>query len=227
MSSQSARDEILNRIKNGKPEPQPLPEVPMYPFNGNHLESFVNKLISFDGRVAKFKSREDALNWLKAQPDMDMADKSVYSSAPDLTGNFTEADLSDLRNAHKIHTFVTEGLMGVGETGSIWVTDQSLGHAACALLALRLYVLLDSKNIEGGLHQAYAKLKLRKTQYGSFFTGPSATADIEAVHVTGAQGPLALTALIYNCADAPVTPELIVNPNADASVWNKVVDEPD
>ena len=40
---------------------------------------------------------------------------------------------------------VTEGELGVGEMGSIWVTDDSLGHAACALLSRRLFVFLDSK----------------------------------------------------------------------------------
>lgn len=58
-----------------------------------------------------------------------------------------------------------------------------------------------------------------ETQYGSFFTGPSATADIEAVHITGAQGPLAMTVLLYNCENAPDTPEIIANPNADTSIW--------
>jgi len=87
-------------------------------------------------------------------------------------------------------------------------------------LSRHLFIFLDSSKIVHGLHEAYASLNLREHQYGSFYTGPSATADIEAVHVTGAQGPLSLTVLLYNCADAPNPPELMVNPNADVPMDN-------
>ena len=88
--------------------------------------------------------------------------------------------------------------MGVGETGSVWVTDESLGGAACALFSTDLYLLLDSRKVVDGIHTAYSQLDIRKAAYGSFFTGPSATADIEAVHITGAQGEISLTVLLYD-----------------------------
>ena len=221
MSQQDVKNEILARIKAGKPAAQPLPDVSMYPYNGDPLEDYIKRLIAFDGRAVKFKNRADALDWLSKQPEMEASKNVIYSSAPDVEGNFTEADLSDLREAAKIQTCVTEGEMAVGETGSMWVTDKSLGHAVCGLLCRRLFVFIDSKKIIGGLHEAYGKLNLKDIQYGSYFSGPSATADIEAVRITGAQGPLAFTALIYNCADAPEKPELLTNPNADSSIWEK------
>lgn len=227
MNSQSVKEEIIEKIRMGKPAPVPMPEVPIYEFPGNPVENFISKLISFDGRAIKFKSRKNALEWLKSQPEINETSSIIYSSADGIEGNFTESDAADLRNARKIQTCITEGLLGVGEMGAIWVTDKSLNHAACALLAKKLFIFLDAGRIAGGLHEAYAALKINDTQYGSFFTGPSATADIEAVHITGAQGPIALTALIYNCADAKEPPELIVNPNADSSEWIKVEEEPD
>lgn len=216
---QDTKNDILARVRAGLPDPHPLPEVPMYAYQGSPLEGFIKKLLAFDGRAVKFARREDAIRWLANMRDMDAASHVIYSSAPGVEGNFSEGDLTDLHDAHKIDTCVTEGEMGVGEMGSIWVTDQSLTHAACALLSRHLYVLIDSQKIVGGLHEAYAQLNLRDHQYGSFYTGPSATADIEAVHITGAQGPLSLTALIYNCEDAPVHPDVLVNPDADTSVW--------
>lgn len=218
MNQQDVKNDILARIRAGKPALQPLPEVPMYGYTGNPLEGFISKLLSFDGRAVKFKTRQDAVEWLGQQPEMEFT-RVIYSSAPGVEGNFGEEELADLHNAHKIETCVTESSMGVGEMGSVWVTDESLVHAACALLSRRLFVFLDSRKIVGGLHEAYAALKLAEHQYGSFYTGPSATADIEAVHITGAQGPLALTVLIYNCDDAPAVPQLQVNPDADTSVW--------
>lgn len=223
----NSKDEILARIRAGKPASQPLPDVPMYPYEGSPIEGFISKLVGFDGRAVKFRTRDDALKWLNEQPELAPGAKAVYSTLDDLKGSFTEADLSELRDAHKIDVCVTEGEMGVGEMGAIWVTDESLRHAVCALLARRLFILLDAEKIQGGMHQAYAALKLGAQQYGSFFTGPSATADIEAVRITGAQGPIKMTALIYNCEDAKEPPELIVNPNTDNSPWLKVVEEPD
>lgn len=221
MNQEEVKNEMLARIKNGKPKLHPLPDVPMYGYPGNPLEDFIEKLISFDGKAVKFKTREDAIKWLMEQPEMDAAKRRIYSSARGVNGNVTEADIADLHNTHKINTCVTESDMAVGEMGAIWVTDESLTHAACALLSRRLFILLDAKRVLGGMHEAYASIKLRDHQYGSFYTGPSATADIEAVHITGAQGPLGLTALIYNCEDAPDTPKLLVNPDADTSIWEK------
>lgn len=183
------------------------------------MDDFVEHLLSFDGKAIKFKTREDAVSWLKTRPEMDSTKMTIYSATDGVEGNVSEDELTDLHNAHNIETCVAESSMGVGEMGSVWVTDESLKHAACALLSRRLFIFLDSKKIIAGLHDAYASLRLADHQYGSFYTGPSATADIEAVHITGAQGPLSLTVMVYNCEDAPATPQLMVSPTADTSVW--------
>lgn len=217
MNDQEAKKEILAAIKQAKPESLPLPEIDLPEWSGDKRAEFINTLIGFDGAAALFKTREDALAWLHS-PVGAASDPQipVYSSAPGFEGNVTEEDIADLRNAHKIKACVTEGEIGVGEMGAIWVTDKSLKHAICALLAERMYVLLDSAKIVGGLQDAYERLNLREQQYGSFFAGPSATADIEAIHITGAQGPLGLTALIYNCEDAPEQPQVLDQHNKPA-----------
>lgn len=219
MTQQDIKNEILNRIRAGKLKLCPLPDVPMYGYPGNPLDDFVEHLLSFDGKAIKFKTREDAVSWLKTRPEMDSTKMTIYSATDGVEGNVSEDELTDLHNAHNIETCVAESSMGVGEMGSVWVTDESLKHAACALLSRRLFIFLDSKKIIAGLHDAYASLRLADHQYGSFYTGPSATADIEAVHITGAQGPLSLTVMVYNCEDAPATPQLMVSPTADTSVW--------
>lgn len=225
MDQKAVKDEILARIKAGKPESCPLPDVPMYAWPGDPTVNFIERLLGFDGRVVKFRNRAEAVKWLMDQPEFAGGKARIYSSAEGVSGTVSEEDVAELRNAHKINICVTEGELGVGETGSIWVTDKSLKHAACALLAPNLFILLDSKRIFGGLHEAYASIKLKDQQYGSFYSGPSATADIEAVHITGAQGPLSMTALIYDCADAQEPPQIQTNPNADKSIWTEVLQE--
>lgn len=221
MNQQDIKNEILDRIRSGRPKSCPLPEVPSYECPGDPLKNFIDHLLSFDGKAIKFKTRDQAIEWLRSLPEMDLGKRAVYSAVSDIEGNVTEEDVADLHDANKIETCVAESGMGVGEMGSVWVSDKDLRHAACALFSRRLFILLDSKKIIGGMHEAYASLSLADHQYGSFFTGPSATADIEAVHITGAQGPLALTVILYNCENAPAEPELLVSPTADSSPWQK------
>lgn len=219
MKQEDIKKRILDCIRAGKPQPIPLPEVPMYSVAGNPVENFITHLLSFDGKAIKFKTRDDAIAWLKSRPEADTTARAIYSAVEDVEGNITERDVADLHNAHKIETCIAESSLGVGEMGSVWLTGESLRHAPCALLSRHMFIFLDSKKIVGGMHDAYATLQISKHQYGSFFTGPSATADIEAVHITGAQGPLSLTVMLYNCDDAPPNPELLVSPTADTSVW--------
>lgn len=193
--SASSRDEILARLKNASREGYGLPDVPMYTIPGDPVENFMSKLKSFDGKSVVVPDRAAAIDWLRKNISTD--GKVLFSAIPEYTGNFTMDDVTDPRNAHKIDICIGEGVMGVGEMGAIWVTDKSVGKAACALMSTDLYLLLDRTSIVDGMHTAYSRLNIAAAPYGSFFTGPSATADIEAVHVTGAQGEISLTAIIY------------------------------
>jgi L-lactate dehydrogenase complex protein LldG len=53
-------------------------------------------------------------------------------------------------------------------------------------------VFLDPKEIVADMHEAYARVRLDQTAYGCFMMGPSATGDIEATMVRGAQGARSL-----------------------------------
>lgn len=195
-SEKSSRDIILERIRAAHPAEVAHPDVPMYGVAGDPVANFISRLESFDGKAMQFASRREALDWL--EKNIDRSGKKVYSSVLAFEGNVSDAEVADPHEAHIVDICVGEGLLGVGETGSIYVTDESLGLAACALFSTDLYLLLDRTKIVDGMHSAYRMLDLRANRYGSFFTGPSATADIEAVRVTGAQGEISLTALLFN-----------------------------
>ena len=191
----SSRDAILEKIRNGKPHLLKLPDVPIFAYTGDLQDDFIQHLAAFDGKAVGFDTRVQAIEWLGKQ--LNKNDKCIFSNVPEYQGTITLADLKDPHDAHKIDICIGEGVLGVAETGSVWVTNKSLGLAAAALLSTDLYLLLDRANLKGGLHEAYQALHLTDTQYGSFYTGPSATADIEAIHVTGAQGEISLTILLY------------------------------
>ncbi len=195
-SAMSTREQILSKIRSGKPSPVDLPDVPLYPVDGDPIENFKKKLIAADGTLVEFQSRADAIAWLNER--LGDGNLKVCSSLPDYRATVTPSEIGDPHNAHTLDSTVAQGVLGVGETGSVYVTDQSLGLAAAALLAHDLYLLLDRADIVDGISSAYNKLNIRGNKYGSFYTGPSATADIEAVHITGAQGPVSLTVLLYS-----------------------------
>ncbi len=189
------RQAILDRIRKGKPQSYDPPVIPGYGWPGNPIENFQKQLKAFDGDSLVFENRSQAIEWL--QNNIPAQGKVVCSALPDYKGTCTADDYPDPHKCTNIDICVAEGLMGVGEMGSVLVTDKSLGKPACALLCTDLYLLLDKSKIVDGMHSAYSKINLSEYAYSSFFSGPSATADIEAVHVTGAQAEISLTVLLY------------------------------
>lgn len=190
----SARERILSRIRTSLPAETQLPDVPLFEVRGDKISNFITKLESFDGKAVRVATRGQALQWLAENIRSD--NKTVFSSVAGFEGNFEVNDYTDPHSANVVDICVARGILGVGETGSVWVTEESLGMTACALFSTDLYLLLDTDKIYSGLHQAYQAIDLSTSRYGSFFTGPSATADIEAVHITGAQGEISLTVIL-------------------------------
>ena len=192
----SARDRILARVRANRPEAVTHPEVPVFPIAGEPVENFINHVEGFDGKVVNTNSREEALAWVRDNI-LQSDSYPVYSGVEGYEGNITLDQLTSPTDAHKLSASVGEGILGIGETGSVLVEPETFGRMSNGLLAINLYLLLDRTKIFPGLQEAYAQMDLSKVQYTSLFSGPSATADIEAVHITGAQGPVSLTVLLY------------------------------
>ncbi|MDE6078652.1 MAG: LUD domain-containing protein [Duncaniella sp.] len=194
--TQSARERILARIRANRPKSQAHPDVPVFAIAGDPLENFVSHVEGFDGKIIKSASREEAVEWLK-QNLRPTADNLVLSAVADFEGNVNPQHFEKPADAERLNACVGEGILGIGETGSVLVAPETFSGIANGLFAENLYLLLDKTKIVDGLQNAYAKMDLSKIQYTSLFSGPSATADIEAVHITGAQGPVSLTVLLY------------------------------
>lgn len=192
----SARDRILARVRANKPQQYERPEVPLFPITGDPLENFISHVEGFDGKVIRVASRNEAIAWLKENL-LPSTSNLILSVVEGYNGNVTTDSIKRPADAEQLNACVGEGILGIGETGSVLVTPETFGRMASGLLAVNLYLLLDKSKILDGLQDAYAKIDLSKMQYSSLFSGPSATADIEAVHITGAQGPTSLTVLLY------------------------------
>ena len=116
----------------------------------------------------------------------------VCSAVPEISGTRRIEDISDPHELADVDVGVVRAQFGVAESGAVWLTQEDLGLAALAFLSQHLIVLLDPEQIVPDMHEAYARVRLDETAYGCFMMGPSATADVEATLVHGAQGPRSL-----------------------------------
>lgn len=195
MNYADSREEILAKLKINKPKARPLPDIPMFEVAGDPLQNFQQKLKGFDGESYIFSSRQEAIDWLKA--NVLTRQGQIFSAAAGVEGNVGLGDFRSQAEMHTIDICIAEAILGIGETGSLLVDANSLGAPAAALFSTDLYLLIDRSKIYSSVQEVYLKVDMAQYQYSSFFSGPSATADIEAVHITGAQGEISLTALIY------------------------------
>lgn len=193
-----SRDSILAKIKKAKPGHYDLPDIPRFTIPGKPIQNFIAHLKGFDGNFRLFASRSEATEWLQTSVADINKDKKVVSSVPDVSGSVSLADFSTPADLGRVDICIGESKMAVGETGSLLVDTDSLGAPAAALLSTDLYLLIDRNKMVAGLQEAYSLIDMSAHRYSALFSGPSATADIEAVHITGAQGEISLTAVIYN-----------------------------
>lgn len=207
-----SRSKILYSVARNKPKLRACPTIPKFSVAGSPLLNFISHLKGFDGCYNLFLSRVDAVEWMNKQ--ITQNEGVIFSAAPGVEGNIMLQEFATPADMHIIEICIAEALAGIGETGSLLVSSASLGSAAAALFSTHLYLFIDKDKIIDSLQNFYSKIDLSRFQYSSLFSGPSATADIEAVHITGAQGEISLTALVYNC-----TPEdaKIIATNPDST----------
>ena len=86
--------------------------------------------------------------------------------------------------------------LGVAENGAVWIATPDVMHRAALFLAERVVIVLPGDAIVATLHDAYDRLDVRATSFGTFVAGPSKTADIEQAMVIGAHGPKELTLIV-------------------------------
>jgi len=121
------------------------------------------------------------------------AAKVVCSATPEVLGNRLLSSIRAPRDLADVDIGVVRAAFAVAETGSVCLTQHSLGVNSLGYLPQHLIVLLDPADIVVNLHHAYRRPEFRQGHYATFHTGPSATADIEGVLIHGAQGVRSLT----------------------------------
>jgi L-lactate dehydrogenase complex protein LldG len=189
-----SRGEILAAVRNNQP---PASELP----------SLVQNWITYPDRVAQFSSVLTSIGGQcfrvadAAGAQAKLADISTYRDAKQVISlaagiGQSNVDISKITDPHELETVdfaILPGLFGVAENGAIWVTDRDLPLRVLFFIVQHLALVLPAGEIVDNMHQAYERLRLGRTEFGTFIAGPSKTADIEQSLVIGAHGPRSLT----------------------------------
>jgi len=188
----NSRENILKTIRQNKPIGNfQHPEIPSFKKNTLSLsEEFKTNLVIGGGTWVEIKEVKEIEAFIsKIHPDA----KVICSATPEVKGN---KNISSIKNPHELNDVdvgVIRAEFGVSENGMVWITEKDLQVNALGFLSQHLVILLDPDKLAKDMYEAYKKVELDKNNYGCFMLGPSATADIGAVMVHGAQGARTLT----------------------------------
>lgn len=188
----SSLDEILAAIRQNLPAQKvAYPELPYFEKQGTNLkDQFKVNLGLAGGESYDVESIAEAQEIIfKNLPDMRVS----CSAAPEWEGTKSLTDIAHPRDLDDVDLGIIRAEFGVAEMGMIWLTENSLKVNSLGFLSQHLAILLDPDAITENMHTAYRDIDFQASTYGCFVMGPSATADIGAYLVRGAQGARSLT----------------------------------
>ena len=190
-TSSSNRETILRSIRANLPNVKvEHPGIRAFPRPAGGLKALFEQRLKEAGgvaydvaSVAEVKSRLVLLH-----PDA----KVICSAVPEIAGTRRVEQVRDAHELADVDVGIVRAQFGVAESGAVWLTQEDLVVDALGFLSQHLIVLLDPKQIVPDMHAAYRRVRLHETAFGCFMMGPSATADVEATLVHGAQGARSL-----------------------------------
>jgi L-lactate dehydrogenase complex protein LldG len=199
-----SREVILGAIRSNLPKQQvEHPRIPVFQRPNVPLKSEFEKHLQQAGGTA-----HDVVTQAEAEAKM-MAlhpgAKVVCSAVAEIAGTRRMEKVRDPHELADVDVGVVRAQFGVAETGAIWLTQEDLVVNALAVLSQHLTVLLDPEQIVSDMHEAYRRVRLDETAFGCFMMGPSATADVEATLVHGAQGARSLSIFFLPPAQVPIS----------------------
>jgi L-lactate dehydrogenase complex protein LldG len=189
--SSNSREQILSAIRVNLPSGSvDHPPIPVFRSTEEPLKlAFERRLEEAAGASHNVGNRAEAQAKLAS---LHPAASVICSAAPEIPGTWRAEAIHDPHELADVDVGVVRAQFGVAENGAVWLTEQDLIVNALGFLSQHLVVLLDPGEIVADMHQAYARVRLDRTAYGCFMMGPSATGDVEATMVRGAQGTRSL-----------------------------------
>jgi L-lactate dehydrogenase complex protein LldG len=193
----SSRQQILDAIRQNKPQGKPLPDNFAFDFvYEDPLGQFIEVLHAIGGEAVCVERveaiRDEVIQKFPLR-------KYVASGLPDLgLGNVTIDAQTTPNQLEQLDLTILPGEFAVAENAAIWLGSDVLEHRVLPFVCQHLVLVIQRSQIISTMHQAYARLRVAAYDYGVFIAGPSKTADIEQSLVIGAHGPRSLTVFILN-----------------------------
>ena len=199
----SSREAILAAIRQNIPrEPVEHPGIPVFRRPDGPLKrAFEQHLQEAGGAAYDVRSPAEAKARVAA---LHPAAKVVCSAVAEIEGTRDVRKVKDPHELADVDVGVVRAQFGIAESGAVWLTQEDLVVDGLAFLSQHLIVLLDPEQIVADVHEAYRRVELGETAYGCFMMGPSATADVEATLVHGAQGARSLNVFFLKRVDSGV-----------------------
>ena len=193
----NSREQILSAIRDSIPrEPVEHPKIPVFKKANPDLKATFEKHLQEAGGVAyEIGSPTEAQAKLAS---LHPTAQVICSAVPEIPGTRRAEAIRDPHELADVDVGVVRAQFGVAESGAVWLTQEDLIVNGLGFLSQHLVVLLDPNEIVADMHDAYARVRLDRTAYGCFMMGPSATGDIEATLVHGAQGARSLNLLFLS-----------------------------
>ncbi|MFT4205211.1 MAG: LUD domain-containing protein [Chitinophagaceae bacterium] len=191
----STLDDIIGNIQANLPAHKvDYPNIPTFEKEGQDLvATFTRRVGNAGGTIFQVNSIAEAQ---AIAQDKYATAKVICSATDEWQGNKPIDPHTDPRTMEDVDIAIVRSDLGIAEMGMVWLTEQRLKVISLAFLCQHIIVLLEPKKITANMHTAYRQVRLDIDNYGCFVMGPSATADIGAVLIHGAQGPRSLTVFL-------------------------------
>ena len=195
----SSRDEILSRVRRHQRQdfPSPAPFTEGITFADPHAH-FAEVLGTVGGRCERVATLGDASRLLEGLEAYSNAEKTCTLMEGLGATTFDLGSISDPHALKDVDYAILPGQWAVAENGAVWVTAEDPIHRILHFITQHLSLVVPSRLVVSNLHEAYERIAIGQSAFGSWISGPSKTADIEQSLVIGAHGARSLTVFLVD-----------------------------
>ncbi|MCP4751211.1 MAG: hypothetical protein GY866_09975 [Proteobacteria bacterium] len=197
-----SREEILDSIRENRPEPVDLPDPdPMPPDpdgvpkdTDDSLRLFLDRLTAAGGEGVVLNDENELAGKIRELfPDV----ANVFTNVPALASVYAVREsVQSPQGYESTDLAILKGEFAVAENGAVWITDDDLDYRSVCFLTQHLALVVGKENIVADMIRAYQTISLPLPGFGCFVSGPSKTADIEQALVIGAHGARTTTVFL-------------------------------